>query len=65
MRERADSAANFADRDSLSRRLKSSAVAPHLVVPERECEAERSRLCVNAMRAPNLRRSFELEGAAF
>ncbi len=64
VRERADGAADLADGDRLLRPLKPDAVAPRLVVPEREGEAEGGRLGVDAVRAPDLRRGLELEGAA-
>jgi hypothetical protein len=64
VRERADRAADLADRDGLPRPLQPQAVAPRLVVPEREGEAEGGRLGVDAVRAPDLRRVAELEGAA-
>ena len=65
VRERADRAADLAHSHRLARALQTRAVAPHLVEPEREGEAERGRLGVDAVRAAHLRRGMELERAPF
>src|SRR5436305_5508282 len=64
VRERADRAAYLPRGYRRARSFESRAVAPRLVVPERERHAERSRLGVHAVRASNLRRGAKLERAA-
>ena len=57
---RADRARELADRDRVARPQQALAVAPHLHRPERELHAERRRLGVDAVRAPDHRRVAEL-----
>ncbi len=63
MRKRTDSAADLADRDRVFRSQQPFAIAAHFVEPKREGQAKRRRFGVNAVRAPDLRRVLELEGA--
>jgi hypothetical protein len=57
--ERADRARQLADRDHFARPQEPFAIAPHLQRPERELHAERRRLGVDAVRAPDHRRVAE------
>ena len=63
MRKRADCAADLSHRNCFARAQQALAIAAHLVEPERESQTKRSRLSVNAVRAPDLRRVLELERA--
>ena len=63
MRKRADSAADLSHRNCFARTQQSLAIAAHLVKPKRERQTKRSRLGVDAVRASDLRRVFELERA--
>ena len=64
VRVRADSARELADRDDLLGMLHALNVALDLSAPEQELEAERHRLCMDAMRATDARRMLEFLRAA-
>src|SRR5215207_5317112 len=63
MRKSPDSATDLPNSDRLASTSQAFAIAPHLVEPKRESQTKGSRLRVNAMRAPDLWRSLELERA--
>ena len=62
VRERADGARDFPDRDDGPRALQPLEVALQLGVPERQLQAERHRLGVHAVRASHHRRAAMLFG---
>ena len=64
VRVRADSARELADRDDLLGMLHALNVALNFSAPEQELEAERHRLCMDAMRAADARRMLEFLRAA-
>ena len=63
MREGADGAGDLADAHRLAGAAHAFDVAPQLRVPQRQLEAERHRLGVDAVRAPDHRRLLVLVGA--
>ena len=63
MREGPHGAGDLADRDDVAGAQDAIEIAPQLGVPERELEAERHRLGVHAVRAPDHRRHPVLVGA--
>ena len=64
MCENADGATNLAYRDGFPRARETLPITPHLVIPERECQAEGSWLGMDAVRPPDLRSIFEFDRPA-
>ena len=64
MREGPYCPADLADGDSFAGAREPLAIAPHLVVPERERQSERGWFGVDAVRAADLRRVLEFKRTA-